>query len=103
MIENHGTPFSVPASGGSTTSAYYSGTTNQLLYVTDISASSSGTMGTWYLYLDQGTTVLWAGSGTVNYRFSEPIRVTKGHGVSLFANGTTATFANISGFYIAVA
>ncbi len=101
MIQNHGTPFSATAKGSSTSSALFAGTTNQLVFVTDISASSSGTMGTWAVLI--GTTPVWQGAGTVNYQFSEPLRITKGSGVSLYANGTTATYSSVSGFYVTVA
>lgn len=100
MIQDHGTPFSVTAAGTSTTSALYAGTTSQLIFVTDISASSTGTMGTWAVLV--GTTPLWQGAGTVNYKFSEPLRVASGNSVSIFANGTTATYAGVAGFYVKV-
>ncbi len=99
-IQNHGTPVSVTAAGTATASCLISGTTDKLIFVTDISASSSGTMGTWAVLV--GTSPIWQGSGVVNYEFSEPLRVTKGQGVSLYANGTTATYVSMSGFYVTV-
>lgn len=95
----HGTPWSATTSGTSVANVTYSGTNTQL-WVTDFSASSSGTMGTWAFYVGSGTTPLWQGSGATNYQFSQPIRVTGGNSVTLEANGTTATYANISGYYV---
>ncbi len=98
-IQNHATPFSVSNAGTTIADASFSGT-NIELFITDISATSSGTAGTWALYAGSGTTPLWQGAGTVNYQFASPIRVTGGQSVSLKANGTTATFGNISGYYV---
>lgn len=99
LSQNHGTPFSASNAGTTTADATFSGTNVQLL-ITDIAASSSGTAGTWALYAGSGTTPLWQGAGTVNYQFSEPIRVTGGQSVSFKVNGTTATYGNVSGYYL---
>ncbi len=98
MIQDHGIPFSATATGAGTVSALVTGTTNTLYFVSDIAASSTGTMGTWAVLAD--STVLWEGSGAVNYHFSEPLRGGKGKSVSIYANGSTSMYANISGFYL---
>ncbi len=95
--QDRGIPFSATASGTSIAVATVSGTTGAYYFVTDISGTSSGTAGTWTLV--GGSTILWQGAGNVNYLFSEPLLVGKGNSVIFTMNGTTTTYANITGFY----
>lgn len=102
--QDRGTPFSVTNSGTSVALATQSGTTSVILFVTDISASSSSTMGTWALFAGSPTggsdTALWRGSGAVNMSFTEAIAGLSGGSVYLSANGTVTTYANVAGFSI---
>lgn len=103
--QDRGVPFSVTASGTTTAVATKAAGTNVIYFVTDISATASSAMGTWVLTAGASTGIsnaatLWQGTGAVNISFSEPLAGFKGGSVYLTANGTTATYANISGFGI---
>lgn len=96
--QNHGVPFSVTASGTTTASATTAGIVGRTYYVTDISVSSSGTSGTWVLYA--GSDAVYQGAGSARIDLTQYIPMGSGNGITLTANGTTATFANVGGFYI---
>lgn len=104
--QDRGTPFSVSAAGTSTATATQSGTTSVICYITDVSASTMSASGTVFVY--GGTTVLWrelfapsSGSQAVfQQSFSTPLTGAPGGAVSITANGTSATYVNISGFTI---
>lgn len=101
---NRGQAFSVTVAG--TTTAQPATTVGTVTYyVTDISGSSSGTAGTWVIIANLaaagGTTVvLWQGAGAVNATFTEPITLGNTGTISFYMNGATATYGNISGFFI---
>ena len=97
---NRGTPFSVTATGTTTATAVTTSST-VTYYVSDISAGSIILgAGTWALYCGAtGTTTLWIGAGNVNSTFQTPLEATMGT-IGFFVNGTTITYANISGYYI---
>lgn len=96
---NRGTPFSVTATGTSSASASFPKTTN-VVYVTDISGTST-TAGTWALLGGvTGTTTYWAGNGNVVQIFESPIEITSSGTVTFLMNGATFTAANISGYTI---
>lgn len=97
-VQNHAPGFSVTASGTAVAIATQAGTTGQICFVTDISGSSTGTMGTWTVMA--GSNILWEGSGAVNYQFSNPLAGTSGASIVVTVNGTTATFANVGGYYL---
>ena len=96
--QNHGVPFSVTASGTTTASATTAAIVGRSYYVTDISVSSSGTTGTWVLYA--GSTPVYQGAGNATIDLTQYLPIGSGKGITLTANGTTATFANVGGFYI---
>lgn len=94
-----GARFSATASGSTQASAtfFVSGLQG---YVTDIAGSGSGGTGTWAILGGAtGTTTFWQGAGAVSNDISESIKVPVGT-VTFLVNGTTATFANISGYMI---
>lgn len=99
--QNRGTPVSATASGAGTVSAFLGALTGQTYHITDINGSSvvAANSGTWALLGGTtGTTVYWQGAGAVVEIFSEPIYVVGS--VSFYVNGTTATYANISGYVL---
>jgi hypothetical protein len=103
MINRNAPAFSATTSGTATALATQAGITAQLLYVTDISATSSGTTPSWVLYSQTpagGTTILWQGSGNVNASFSSPIPSGNGNSINLQTTGLTSSSSNISGFYL---
>lgn len=100
--QSYAPPFSVTISGTAIAIATQAGTTAAIYYVTNIAGSSSGTAGTWTLIAGasgaNGTTTLWQGSGAVGYQLSEPLSGFPGGSVIFTMNGTTTTYANITGF-----
>ncbi len=101
--QDRGTPFSVTNSGTSVALATQAGSSNVIRFVTDIAASSSGTMGTWAVYAGNSggsDILLWTGNGMVNYSFVEPLVGLVGGSVYVSANGTVTTYANLAGFSI---
>lgn len=101
--QNRGTPVFATASGVGTAAAFLSPLPGQTYHITDIHASSavSGGGGTWALLAGAtGTTILWTGAGNVTKDFATPIVVSMGGTVSLYINGTTLSYANISAYVL---
>ncbi len=94
---SRGNPWSQTATGTTSASVTYTAAAGQLLWVTDFSASSTGTAGTWTIAITGGAT-LWQGSGAVNYTFSTPLAIGKGNGLTVTANGVTATYLSVGGY-----
>jgi hypothetical protein len=96
-----GTPFSATASGTTSAQAVTTIKPTTQYWVTDISGSSTGTAGTWVIFGGiNGTTPFYQGAGVVNTPFSTPIEIVTTGTISFFMNGATATFANLSGYFI---
>lgn len=104
--QNRGIPVNATSSG-LTGVAVISGTTNIIIYITDISASTDLNGGTLQLIksLDNsGSVVLWqdfvGGSVSYHHAFIEPVFGSAGDTITLNVSKLTKSFANLSGFTI---
>lgn len=101
--QDFGIPFVVTAAGTSVVTATMAGTTAAYYYITDVQVSSQASQGTFAVYA--GSTILWQGQiGNVPYihSWNQPIKGTVGGSVSITANGSGVTYANMSGFQLNV-
>ena len=106
--QDHGTPFSATNAGTTSATATQAGTAGGVYYVSDFSVSSTGTAGTWVIYAGAtningtttGTTALWQGQGATIGNMTVPLAGFLNGSVYIVANGTTATYANITGYLL---
>lgn len=99
--EAGGTPFVQSASGTAIAIATQTGTTGAIYYLTDVQASTVASAGTFSIL--GGSSVLWQGQlGTVPYihSWSTPLNGGKGNSMVFTVNGTTTTYANMSGYIV---
>lgn len=105
-INKHGRglPFGVTATHATSAVASKTAVAGTKYYITDI-AGSSDKAGSLLLVKD-GTTVIWqvqlastaAGINAWGQSFQQPLEATVGNLVSVTVDGTSACYANISGF-----
>lgn len=106
--QDRGTAFSVTARGAGTVVAIQSAGTNLIYFITDVGVSTTGgtanASGT-FAVMTGTETILWQGQvSTAPYEkvFSTPLVGSPGLLVKVYANGTTVTCANLSGFSTAI-
>jgi hypothetical protein len=101
----HGQRVSATTTGTASCTATIPAVTNGIIYITDISGSSSSSSGT--ITVASAGVVLWqdaVGADSYHHQFISYLVATKSQSVTVTtASGGTYAAANVSGFYITAA